>query len=339
MSGLRITVAGAGALGLASAVALAEAGCEVTVFDPAALANASAVAAGMIAPAFEATLDATAQPHFDLLLAGRDLWPQIEARYGVAIDRAGALAVGGAGHLGRAEEGLRRLGLHPTGLSRRALAELAPGLSPQWGEGLLTREDWRIDAGQALAALRAAAEGLGVRFEAREATGFEGADRLVIATGAARSLAVVAPELAKLSPIKGQLVRVGAAYEGLTVRGEGAYVAPLGGGLVLGATMEPGAADLGIDPERIAALRAAGERLFPHLAQAGVATPMAGIRAATPDGLPLVGRGRHHGVLLAVGARRNGWLLAPMAGRIIADLVTERDPGPYARRLEPARFG
>jgi len=67
-------------------------------------------------------------------------------------------------------------------------------------------------------------------------------------------------------------------------------------------------------------------------------TAQTGVRAATPDGLPMVGRGRHHGVLLAVGARRNGWLLAPLVAKIITACVTEGDLGPYAARLDPGRF-
>ncbi|WP_374532535.1 FAD-dependent oxidoreductase, partial [Phenylobacterium sp.] len=79
--GPKITVAGAGALGLTTALALADAGAQVTVFDPAGPGdNASGVAAGMLAPAFEAVLDPAAAPHFDLLLAARDLWPALEAR-------------------------------------------------------------------------------------------------------------------------------------------------------------------------------------------------------------------------------------------------------------------
>ncbi|MCI3133792.1 NAD(P)/FAD-dependent oxidoreductase [Phenylobacterium aquaticum] len=340
MSRIRITVAGAGAMGLTAALALAEAGCEVTVFDPSAsLASASGMAAGMLAPAFEAALDPEARDHFDLLLAGRDLWPGLEARLGIRLDRSGALAVGSPAHLERSDQALRRLGLHPTGIPRGALADLAPGLAPGWTSGVLTREDWRIDPAQALAALRAAAEALGVTFQARAATGFEGADRLVIATGAARDLGVVAPELSRLHPIKGQLVRVmTGAYDGLVIRGEGAYAAPFAGGLTLGATMEAGRDDLEIDPERIAALKAVGAGLFPAVAGAVGDIAQAGVRAATPDGLPMVGRGRHHGVLLAVGARRNGWLLAPLAARIIAACVTEGEAGPYAGRLDPARF-
>lgn len=335
-----ITVAGAGALGLATALALADAGAKVTVFDPAApLANASGVAAGMLAPAFESALDPAATLHFDLLMAARNLWPGMEARLGVPIDRAGAVAVGGRDFLARADEGLRRLGLHPTELGPTTLQGLAPGLDPTWTTGLLTREDWRIEAAEVIAALRAAAQAKGVVFRQAAATGFEGADTLVIATGAGRDLAVVAPELSHLSPIKGHILRAETEpYGGIVVRGEGAYVTTAPGGMTIGATMQAGIADPRVVEAEAEPLRAAGARLFPEIARSG-AIASAGVRAATPDGLPMVGRGRHHGVLLAVGARRNGWLLAPLAARIIAACVTEGEAGPFAARLDPARFG
>jgi len=338
----KITVAGAGALGLTTALALADAGAEVTVFDPAGPGdNASGVAAGMLAPAFESVLDpaAAAGPQLDLLLAARDLWPALESRIGITIDRAGAMAVGEAAFLDRMDAGLRAIGLHPTDLPRRAMDGLAPGLAPGWGRGVLIREDWRIEAGVVMAALRRAAQAAGVVFRQEAARGFEGAERLVIATGAAHALSVIAPRLAALTPIKGQILRGRAApYEGVVVRGEGAYVTAAPGGMTVGATMQPGCDDRLVDPAQTAALREAGARLFPTLAQAPV-TASAGVRAATPDGLPLVGRGLHPEVLLAVGARRNGWLLAPLVARIIAACVTEGDVGPYARRLDPERFG
>lgn len=335
----RITVAGAGALGLTTALALADAGAQVAVYDRSPEApNASAVAAGMLAPVFEAVLDAETRSHFDLLLAARDLWPGLEARIGIIVDRAGAMAVGDAAFLGAVDAGVRKLGHRPTELSRRAMEGLAPGLSPVWTQGLLTREDWRIDAAAALSALRRACEALGVVFHNRDADGFEGAERLVIATGMDRDLSVIAPLLTKLTPIKGHILRTGGpAYEGVVVRGEGAYVTGAPGGLTLGATMQAGADDLAVEAEQVAALLQAGARLFPAVKTARV-TAQTGVRAATPDGLPMVGRGQHPGVLLAVGARRNGWLLAPLVAKIIAACVTEGELGPYAARLDPGRF-
>ena len=62
------------------------------------------------------------------------------------------------------------------------------------------------------------------------------------------------------------------------------------------------------------------------------------MRAATPDGLPLVGPSARAGVWLATGARRNGWLLAPLVARMLAAYLSDRDPGPYAGLLAPRRF-
>ncbi|WP_312166702.1 FAD-dependent oxidoreductase [Phenylobacterium sp.] len=337
--GPKITVAGAGALGLTTALALADAGARVTVFDPGADGdNASGVAAGMLAPAFEAVLDASAAPHFPLLMAARNLWPALEARIGVTVDRSGAVAVGDEEFLARVDGGLRRLGLHPTELERAALDGLAPGLAAGWGRGLLVREDWRIEASSTLAALRRAAVAAGVEFRQAAAAGFEGGERLVIATGAGQDLAVVAPELARLSPIKGHILRTRErAYRGVVVRGQGAYVTGAPGGLTLGATMEAGLGDRAVEPSQVEPLRAAGVRLFPDLAGAAFVAET-GVRGATPDGLPMVGRGRHQDVLLAVGARRNGWLLAPLIARLIVACVTEGEAGPFAEAMSPARF-
>jgi glycine oxidase len=287
---------------------------------------------------FEAVLDVETRGHFDLMLAARDLWPALETRIGITIDRAGAMAVGDAAFLQAADAGIRKLGLHPTELSRNAMIGLAPGIAPGWGQALLTREDWRIDAAVALAALRRACEAAGVSFHARAADGFEGADRLVIATGLGTDLAVMAPLVGRLTPIKGHILRTdGPAYGGVVVRGEGAYVTSAPGGLTLGATMQAGVNDLEIEAGQVAGLLEAGARLFPEVKAARV-TAQTGVRAATPDGLPMVGRGRHRGVLLAVGARRNGWLLAPLVAKIITACVTEGELGPYAARLDPGRF-
>lgn len=335
--GARVTVAGAGALGLGCALALAEAGCRVTVCDPTEPAsNASGVAAGMLAPVFEAALDSAARPHFDLLLAARDLWPALAARTGVHLDRTGAMAAGEADWLDGLAGRFGALGLRPTELGAATARGLAPGLSEAFPRTLLTREDWRLDARAALTQLRTVAQAAGVAFRNAPVTGRGDADLLVVATGAAAS--DLAPELAHLAPIKGHILRIAAPdAAGITVRGEGAYAAPGNGVMTVGATMEPGVADPAVDPTKARPLQAAAGRLFPSLADAPFEIS-AGVRAATPDGLPMVGASRAPGVILAVGARRNGWLLAPLVARLVAACVTEGDPGPYAARLDPGRF-
>lgn len=333
--GPRVTVAGAGVFGLASALALADAGCSVTVCDPGG-GNASSVAAGMIAPAFEAVLDETARPHLDLLMHARDLWPALAARAGIVLDRAGAMAVGGDAWLDELEGRFDALHMRPADLGAATARAMAPGLAEPFRRALLTREDWRVDAAKALPALAAAATAAGVVFRTGKLRERDGADVLVVATGADPGLATLAPELTLLSPIKGHIVRLQASSVGVVVRGQGVYAAP-GEAMVFGATMEAGVADDGVDAAKGEALRRAGLELFPGLADTP-ASVSAGVRAATPDGLPMVGAGPA-GVVLAVGARRNGWLLAPLVAQMVAAAATGRDLGPYAGRLDPARFG
>ena len=328
-----MTIAGAGVFGLTTALALADAGCAVTLCDPGG-ANASRVAAGMIAPVFEAVLEAPARPHFGLLMAARDLWPALAQRTGVTLDRSGALAVGRDVWLDQVMAGFDGLPVAPTEIGPDTVQGLAPGLALPGSRALMTREDWRLDAPSALQALTAAAIAAGVLIERTTIRGRGEADVLVLATGAAAD--DLAPELGWLSPIKGHIVRVAGPSFGAVVRGENVYAAP-GAGMVFGATMEPGRRDTVVDEARVRPLLAAGLRLFPGLVDLPVTTSV-GIRAATPDGLPMVGASAAPGVLLAVGARRNGWLLAPLVAQMVAACVTGRDPGPYAAWLDPARF-
>jgi len=331
-----VTIAGAGVLGLSAALALADAGCRVTVCDPAG-ANASAVAAGMIAPAFEAVLDPSARPHLDLLMAARDLWPALAVRAGIALDRSGAMAVGDDAWLGQVAATFGRLGLRPTEISGRTARALTPGLASAFDRALLCREDWRVDAPAALQALRDAAEAAGVAFRPWRVGDRGNADVLVAATGADLGLADLVPELGALAPIKGQIVRLKTQGPGgVTVRAEGLYVAPAGHELIVGATMEPGLSDSDVDLEKVRPLLDGAMRLFPDLGEPQFWVG-AGVRAATPDGLPLAGPSATPGVIVAAGARRNGWLLAPLTAQVVTACVTGRDAGPYAARLDPAR--
>lgn len=332
-----VMVAGAGALGLSAALALADAGFAVRVCDPAEQPNASAVAAGMLAPVFEAALDPATAGDLDLLLAARNLWPAFAARAGVAIDRSGTAAVGPEAWLADIRVRLARLGLRGMDLPRSMLDDLAPGIAPQM-QGLLVREDWRLEPPTALKALWRAARAAGVEF-VEAAVGERGdTDWLVIATGAALGLAGLAPELRRLSPVKGQILRYSGMGGGrVSLRGERAYAVPGADGLAIGATMELGRSDTAIDPVTLEPLVQAASGLFPALNSATFAVS-AGVRAATPDGLPMVGYSKTPGVILAVGARRNGWLLAPLVSQVITACIEGRDSGPYAARLAPSRF-
>jgi glycine oxidase len=335
-SGARVAVAGAGAIGSAVALTLAQAGLQVTVFDAATAGdNASGVAAGMLAPDSEAVFDPPAANHIELLRAARDLWPAFAAKFGLPLHRDGVLVNGDSQWLQEVEARFIAL--------RLPIRRMTPG-GP-----LFSDEDWRIDPKPALAMMRDAAEKLGARFVPTAVAAYETGvlrladgdkqpfDALVLATGAARARSGLAPELALLTPIKGQILRAATGpRDGPVIRGQGVYICP-GPRPAIGATMEEGRNDRDIDPSKTAPLKTAAARLWPRLAD----TPMSietGVRAATADGLPLVGWSVAEGMLLAVGTRRNGWLLAPMVAQMATAYLTDTNPGPYAALLDARRF-
>ena len=321
--GARVAVAGAGAIGSAVALALARAGRDVTIFDPRPLGdNASGVAAGMLAPVAEAVFDPASASHLDLLRRARDLWPAFAGPLGIALLREGLRVEGDPAWLEAVAARFEALGA-PVG---------------RQDGGLTSEEDWRIEARPALAAMREAAQALGVQFEDRA---FEARDLaifpvVVLATGAA-GVPGLAPELAALTPIKGQILRADRGpATGPVIRGQGVYICP-GQGPAIGATMEVGRDDLTIDPTATEGLRQAAIRLRPELAEALMSTQV-GVRATTADGLPLVGWSATPGVMLAVGARRNGWLLAPLVADLVAAYLMDDNPGPDAAPLDARRF-
>lgn len=327
-SGARIAVAGAGALGSAAALGLARAGFRVTVFDPAPPGdNASGVAAGMLAPVSEALFDPASRGHLALMRRARDLWPAFAATLGIEIVRAGVRI-----------EGSRTW--------RDQIAKRLGDLGLPADETI--DEDWRLEARPALAAVRAGAEAAGARFELGAVKAFapgalrladgrvEAFDVLVLATGPGLRGGELAPETTVLSPIKGQILRTPASDDGAVVRGEGVYLAP-GRTLAIGATMETDRDDLAPDASATQALRAAAWALRPAL-DLDQAQVEVGVRATTPDGLPLVGWSRAPGVLLAVGARRNGWLFAPLVADMVAAYLNGDNPGPDADAMDARRF-
>src|ERR1700748_1700320 len=91
VKGLRVVVAGAGAIGSVCALVLARRGAKVTLADPAPVGdNASGVAAGMLAPVFEALLDEASVGHFPLLMETRDLWSGFIDETAIGLLRGGA---------------------------------------------------------------------------------------------------------------------------------------------------------------------------------------------------------------------------------------------------------
>jgi glycine oxidase len=208
--------------------------------------------------------------------------------------------------------------------------------------GVFTPEDHAISPRATLRAMdRAVVERGGRKVEAAFAPGDAAAfDAVVIAAGAeSRRLSPLAPETRALTPIKGQLIRFPEnRTPGPILRSTTIYLSPQADGLLAGATMEPGRDDRHVVPEVVEGLRRQAEALAPALVGRAV-EGLAGVRAATPDGAPMIGPSRTKDVFLATGARRNGWLLAPLVGPMLASYLSGEDGGAFAKALDPRRFG
>lgn len=329
-----VIVIGAGVLGLCSAAELAARGHAVTVIDPGG-ANASAVAAGMIAPAMESLLEELSPERAALLRRARDLWPAFAETHGLKIRREGAEWRGE--DVAAALDRLSVLGFK---------AEAIDG-------GVRTPEDWRVDVGPGLAALarvpgvsivRATVSRLSGDIRRWRVEAGDGrvwfAPSVVMATGAAAAIeglpSAVAERITAIQPIKGQLSYFAGLATPAVIRTQGAYVAPSDGGVVIGATMKAGDRDLTPDPDAAHDQASRGLGLLGLEHREGVVR--VGIRGATSDGLPLAGPVEAEGLHLALAPRRNGWLLGPLVAWVVADGIEGVTPLPDAAALDPARF-
>jgi D-amino-acid dehydrogenase len=105
--------------------------------------------------------------------------------------------------------------------------------------------------------------------------------------------------------------------------------------------MELAGLDEGIDPARIRGILKAIPRYLPAFTPAdfeGV-TPWCGLRPCSPDGLPYVGRFRRFSNLsAATGHAMMGLSLAPITGRLMAEILSDEPPSLDITALGPDRF-
>jgi len=165
------------------------------------------------------------------------------------------------------------------------------------------------------------------------------ADQVVLAAGAwsGRLLATLGLEL-PVKPMKGQMILFKCAEDFLPsmVLAKRRYAIPRRDGHILvGSTLENVGFDKTPTDDALQSLRATAIDLLPGLADAEVVKHWAGLRPASPDGIPYIGPvPGHDGLWLNCGHFRNGLVLAPASCQLLTDLMSNRvpsvDPEPYA---------
>ncbi|MEJ8834810.1 D-amino acid dehydrogenase [Ramlibacter sp. AN1133] len=123
-------------------------------------------------------------------------------------------------------------------------------------------------------------------------------------------------------------------------------VTRLGDRIRVGGTAQLSGFDLALAPARRRTLEHVVTDLFPGGGDVARAEFWTGLRPMTPDGTPIVGASGIDNLLLSTGHGTLGWTMATGTGRVIADLVSGREPeislegltvARYARSRAPAR--
>lgn len=308
-----VAIAGGGLIGLASALELSKRGLSVTVIDADEPGQASWAAAGILGPQSEAH---EPSPLVDLCVRSYEMYPSfVEGlQADVGFRQNGTL------HVAFTEGEAEQLRARRVWQSQRGL-RIEERTRPGAALALFFPDEGQVDNRKLHQALRAACAKAGVAFEHRKLRSLDElrAPHKVLCAGSwARTFAEV-----PVFPQKGQLLLVDAPPPAQVIFGGGGYVVPRGTRTIVGATSE----DAGFDAAPTAhglthLLRIAGRLGY---AGAPIVDHWAGLRPATPDELPFFGK-LPDGTVVAAGHYRNGILLTPISGRIVAALVCEETP-------------
>jgi glycine oxidase len=361
---------GAGVIGLAGAWRAARSGARVCVLErdrPAA--GATGVAAGMLAPVGEASWGE--ERLLALNLESLRRWPAFaaelegEAELETGFARHGALHVAvdrdEAEELRRRYHLHRRLGLDSEWLRGRECRELEPGLATVVRGGAHVPGEASVDPRMVVAALLAALDRAGVdvhlgaevaaaereagawKVETADGRAFAGSN-LVLAAGCWSGQANwIVGDAPPVRPVKGEILTLRAPADEPVceriVAGERVYMVPRADGrLIVGATVEERGFDTTVTAGGVHELLREAYRLIPEIAELELVEATAGLRPATPDNAPLIGRGEVDGLLVATGHFRNGVLQAPVTADCVAALLAGESPPIDLDPFSPRRF-
>ena len=165
------------------------------------------------------------------------------------------------------------------------------------------------------------------------------AERVVIACGAwSASLLRELGQSIDVTPVRGQML----LYRGEpgllkhVVLHRGHYAIPRRDGrLLFGSTMEDVGFDKTVTEQARHELERAAQALIPALAEVPLERHWAGLRPASPNGIPYIGaHPRIEGLYVNAGHFRNGVVMAPASAHLLVDLMLGHrpilDPAPFA---------
>lgn len=365
-----VVIAGGGLVGLGIAWRCAQRGLSVTVVDDAPGSGASYAAAGMLAPVAEAGYGE--ERLLELCRASLACFPGFVAE----LERASGMAVGlrtvGTCVVGFDTDDMAaldvlhsyqcELGLSAERVTAREARRREPALTPRLRGALHMAGDHSVDARALHAALRAAAESVGVHLVPSKvaalwvrdgrAAGLELAEgarvaaRTVVLSLGARSAMLPGVPPLPVRPVKGQILRLRGASGLLAgtvralVRGRQVYLVPYAGDhLIVGATVEEKGFDDTVTAGALHDLLRDATEVVPGVTELELVETLARPRPGTPDNAPILGASRMPGLVLACGHYRNGVLLTPVTADALAELVATGSLPELAKPFTLDRFG
>lgn len=370
MSPPEVIIVGAGVIGCACAHELASAGVRVSVFDARRVAEgASRASAGVLAPYIEGHDSGPLRDLGRRSLALYDEFVQrVMAASGLTVQytRNGTLEIAlefdDAVRLRAAADTLRAQEVPARWVDVAELQTVEPLTATGVRGGLLIESHGFVGVPDLVDALAASAmrsgavfaqesrvisidEGPGGRLAVESENGVSFADYVVLASGSWSSqIRIALAEPITVKPIRGQLLHLTwPTTQPLrhVIWAPDCYIVPwLNGRVLVGATVE----DAGFDERATAAgvrdLLEASCAVVPHLWQASFTEVRVGLRPASPDGLPVVGRSTAlPGLVYATGHYRNGVLLAPLTAALVRDLILGNPWDPVLESMAPSRLG
>jgi glycine oxidase len=350
-----VAVLGSGLIGLACATALARTRLRTLIVSTSEDGAASPASAGILAPSVGNTLESARA----LGIAARDMYPEyvesLAVRTGIQVplDRSGVVEVA----LTEQQAVAIRTGMGASSewLDAATLREREPRLAATAG-GAFHPDDGTVDVPALLDALTTDSardshisvidgRAIEIGVESRPlVVGLEDgrrvrAERVVVAAGAWVSAIRGLPHPPPVVPVRGQMVAFEAAGTRSAVMGPRGYVVQRGNRSLVGSTMEHVGFDARATVAGAALLHNVARELVPALGDRPVVAHWAGLRPVTPDLHPIVGVDPDCDRLLyACGHSKNGVLLAPLTGRIIAELITHGSPSIDITPYAPDRF-
>ena len=359
-----VTIIGGGVIGLTIARSLRRRGVpRVTVIESGDFGQeASWAAGGILAPQVEAN---EPDNFFRLACASRDIYPQFaadlkkESGIDVELDTTGTLYVGFSdadeAEFQRRFEWQRREGFNVEWLGGDTARELEPCLSQKVRCALRFSDDYQVENRKLVQALLRANEKAGahlvskcevnrLQIENGRVRGIETSQGLLPATTVVVAAGAWASNLTdvEIAPVRGQMLCFEAKppiARHVIYSSHGYLIPRHDGRLLAGSTTEHVGFDKRVTADAVAKIKDMAFEIAPSIESLPLIDSWAGFRPKAIDGLPVMGRSPEiDGLIYATGHYRNGILLAPITGRLIADaIINDAEPlmlGPFS----PARF-